>query len=94
MNNYNYMAIGRKLCKADDQNNTVAGLIITTLVLGGCAYLQYRIIQDQKSDIYSIRQRMDNLSIRNSRQRQIIEEQQSTMQEFMEQLSKKDNETL
>jgi hypothetical protein len=37
---------------------------------------------------------MDNLSIRNSRQRQIIEEQQSTMQEFMEQLSKKDNETL
>lgn len=94
MNNYNYKAIGRKLCKADDQNNTVAGLIITTLVLGGCAYLQYRIIQDQKSDIYSIRQRMDNLSIRNSRQRQIIEEQQSTMQEFMEQLSKKDNETL
>jgi hypothetical protein len=27
MNNYNYMSIGRKLCKADDQNNTIAGLI-------------------------------------------------------------------
>jgi hypothetical protein len=94
MTNYDYMAIGRKLSKADDRNNTVAGLIITTLVLGGCAYLQYRIIQDQKSDIYSIRQRMDNLSIRNNRQRQIIEELQSTMQEFMEQQSKKGNETL
>jgi hypothetical protein len=37
---------------------------------------------------------MDNLSIRNNRQRQIIEELQSTMQEFMEQQSKKGNETL
>ena len=94
MTNHDYMAIGRKLSKADDRNNTVAGLIITTLVLGGCVYLQYRLLKDLKGESFRIKQKNDDLSFRNNQQREIIGELQSTMQDFMEQLSKKDNETI
>ena len=62
MDNYEYMAIGRKLCKVDDRNNLATGLFITTLVLGGCVYIQYRMIQKQNQQIKTIMQGMENLS--------------------------------
>ncbi len=91
MNNYNYMSIGRKLCKADDQNNTIAGLIITTLVLGGCIYLQHRLLNDLKSESLGFKQKMDDLNFRNNRQRQIIDDLQKTKQELMDELNSKDD---
>lgn len=90
MNNYNYMSIGRKLCKADDQNNTIAGLIITTLVLGGCIYLQHRILNDLKSESLGFKQKMDNLSLRNNRLSKIIDELKRSNQELMDELNSKD----
>lgn len=93
MTNYDYMAIGRKLSKADDRNNMVTGLIISTLVLGGCVYLQYRILKELKGEIFRFKQKIDDLNSRNNRQREIIDELQNTKQELMEQLSKIDDKT-
>jgi predicted Holliday junction resolvase-like endonuclease len=93
MTNYDYMAIGRKLSKADDRNNMVTGLIISTLVLGGCVYLQYRILKELKGEIFRFKQKIDDLNSRNNRQREIIDELQNTKQELMKQLSKIDDKT-
>lgn len=93
MTNYDYMAIGRKLSKADDRNNTVAGLIMTTLVLGGCVYLQYRLLKDLKGESFTIKQKNDDLIFLNNRQREIIGELQRNKQELIEQLSQTDDKT-
>jgi hypothetical protein len=93
MTNYDYMAIGLKLSKADDRNNTVAGLIITTLVLGGCVYLQYRLLKDLKGESFRIKQKNDDLIFLNNRQREIIGELQRNKQELIEQLSQTDDKT-
>ena len=93
MTNYEYMALGRKLSKADDRNNTVLGLIITSLVVGGCLYMQYRSLKDLKGEYIRSKQKIDDLSFRNNRQREIIDELHRTKQELMEQLSQTDLKT-
>ena len=93
MTNNDYMAIGRKLSKADDRNNTVLGLIITSLVLGGCLYMQYRSLKDLKGEYIRSRRKIDDLSFRNNRQREIINGLNRTKQELIEQLSQTDLKT-
>jgi hypothetical protein len=93
MTKYDYMAIGRKLSKADDRNNTLAGLLITTFVLGGCVYLQYRSLKDLKGEYIRSRRKIDDLSFRNNRQREIINGLNRTKQELIEQLSQTDLKT-
>ena len=93
MTNYDYMAIGRKLSKADDRNNTLAGLLITTFVLGGCVYLQYRLLKDLKGESFIIKQKNDDLIFLNNRQREIINGLNRTKQELIEQLSQTDLKT-
>jgi hypothetical protein len=72
MDNYEYMAMGRKLCKTNDRNNLATGLFVTTLVLGGCIYIQYRRIKRQNQNIKSFLQSIDNLTRQNLNQKREI----------------------
>lgn len=60
MNNYEYMSMVEKLSKNDDHKNLVAGLLLTTVIVGAGLYIQYRIIQEQNIKIkglaYSVEQ--------------------------------------
>jgi len=51
MNNFEYVAMIKKLSEIDDRNNLITGLVITTIVIGGIAYFQYQKIKSQKEQI-------------------------------------------
>jgi hypothetical protein len=61
MNLYEYMAVGRKLSKQDNQSNQIAGLIVTTIVIGGCWYITYRLAIERAKKISWLNQSMDQL---------------------------------
>ena len=106
MTNYEYMAMGRKLCKADQRSNTVTGLVITTVVLGGYLYLQYRMMQEQnkiiKKQIMDIdqlnehfkrqSQTINNLTEENRKQRQAIIDLERTNQVWAKEIKDSNNQ--
>jgi hypothetical protein len=61
MNLYEYMAVGRKLSKQDNQSNQIAGLIVTTIVIGGCWYITYRLANERAKKISWLNHSMDQL---------------------------------
>ena len=61
MNLYEYMAVGRKLSKQDNQSNQIAGLIVTTLVIGGCWYVTYRLAKERAKKISWLNYSVDQL---------------------------------
>lgn len=55
------MSMVDRLSKNDDQMNLVAGLLITTVIVGAGLYIQYRIIQEQNSQIKGLAYSVEKL---------------------------------
>lgn len=96
MNNNEYMEIARKLSENDDRKNLITGLVITTIVVGGITYLQYRAIQSLKENNIKLLQsnalKNDEI-VRKSHQNARLIFEKYTLQETIKKLKEK-NELL
>jgi hypothetical protein len=81
---HDYMAVGRKLSMEDDRSNLITGLIITTVILGGCCYFSYHLAKERNKKIAWVHQNLDWLKDQNRRQgeafSQLLEENTSQQQ--------------
>ena len=74
MSNYEFMAMTKKLSDSDDQKNLITGLVITTIVIGGYAYLQYRAMQAQSREVLWLKNGITQLKEHNKRQVKLNQE--------------------
>ena len=96
MNNYEYVEIARKLSENDDRKNLITGLIITTIVVGGITYLQYRAIQSLKEKNIKLlhsKALINDEIVRKSQQNSRLISEKYTLQETIKKLKEK-NELL
>lgn len=96
MNNYEYVEIARKLSENDDRKNLITGLIITTIVLGGITYLQYRSnqsIKEKNTKLLQSNTLINDEIVRKSHQNARLIFEKYTLQETIKKLKEK-NELL